>query len=171
MVSNTNQNVTKELLLDWLRDAHAMEAAIVPVLEKQVKDFEGRPMIQQKVREHLEITKEQRDLVKGLVERLGGDTSTTKDFLGKMFTSLPGVVNSVSGDTIVKHAITDFAVENFEIASYKALIAAAQSVGQTEVVRVCQQILDQEVEMANWLSANLDHVVTEYVAKKQTTQR
>lgn len=61
--------------------------------------------------------------------------------------------------TVRRIALADYAAENFEIASYTALISAAQELGDQEIIRVCQQILRDEQEMASWLQQNLPTLV------------
>ena len=57
--------------------------------------------------------------------------------------------------------IADFAAEHFEIASYTALRAAAQEVGNDYIIRTCEQILADEQAMARWLEGNLPTTVQE----------
>lgn len=157
----------KETLLDWLRDAHAMEGSIATLLEKQAQQFKNRPELQAKINEHLQVTREQRDRVKTLIEGMGGEVSTVKEVTGKMLTNMQAMMNMVAPDGNVKNMIGNLAVEHFEIASYKSLIAAATALGETEVQRVCQQILEQEQEMASWVDHHIAGVTTEYLGKAQ----
>lgn len=157
----------KETMLDWLRDAYAMEDSMIEVLEKQSKTFENNVLVSGKIREHLQVTKEQRDQLKGLIEKLGAKPSAMKTMTGNLFANVQAIAGASAPDAIVKSCISNFAAENFEIACYTSLIAAAEFQGQTEVVRVCRGILEQEREMASWLQANIPHVTTEYLGKKQ----
>jgi ferritin-like metal-binding protein YciE len=67
---------------------------------------------------------------------------------------------------LVKNGLADFTAENFEIASYKALITAAESLQDQETLRVCQQILADEQDMAQWLDQHLPMAVTEALQQK-----
>ena len=62
-------------------------------------------------------------------------------------------------DEMVKNSLADAAAEQFEIASYTALIGAAQELGDQHTVTVCQQILQDEQEMLSWLQQNLPSLV------------
>lgn len=161
----------KETLLDWLRDAHAMEDSLVGLLEKQAKAFEGHPTMSGKINEHVEVTRTQRDRVKGLIETLGGSTSKTKTIAGNVFANLQAMAGAAAPDAIVKNSLANYAIEHFEIACYTSLIAAAEAQGQNEVKRVCQEILDEERDMASWLQHNVPRVTTEYLGKKETAKR
>ncbi|MDQ2827523.1 MAG: ferritin-like domain-containing protein, partial [Chloroflexota bacterium] len=53
--------------------------------------------------------------------------------------------------------------ENFEIATYRAIITAAQDTGDTDTVHVCQQILDDEQAMARFLDDRMPALVDRIV--------
>jgi ferritin-like metal-binding protein YciE len=142
-----------------------MENALVQVLEHQVKDAKDYPQIQARIQQHLEQTRRHADLVEGCVKRLGGSTSTLKTGFATLFGQFQALSTGPAEDEMMKNALTDFAAENFEIASYKALIIAAQTVGDQETATVCQQILQDEQEMARWLDENLPMVTQDALRK------
>lgn len=59
-----------------------------------------------------------------------------------------GASTGAAMDEMVKNCLADYATEHFEIASYRALSAAAQKVGDQETVIVCEEIIKDEQEMA-----------------------
>ena len=65
----------------------------------------------------------------------------------------------------VKGGIASYAFENFEIASYKALIKAADMASQPEVSQVCKEILQEEIAMADWLSKHLDETTQQFLER------
>lgn len=65
-----------------------------------------------------------------------------------MAQSLSGIF---AGDEVMKGSLASYTFEHMEIASYTILIAAAESLGETEVVRACEENLREEVSMAEWL--------------------
>jgi len=69
----------------------------------------------------------------------------------------------------VKNALADYAAENFEVASYTALVTAAQEMGDAQTAMVCQQILLEDEEMARWLQQNLPTLVQETMRQLTTT--
>jgi ferritin-like metal-binding protein YciE len=156
----------RDTLIGWLNDAHAMEMGIIPVLENHVKDADRLPEVQTRLRAHLEQTRRQADQVKMLVERLGGSTSAVKNTMGTIGGFFSGLSTGAAPDELVKNALADYSTEHFEIASYRALIAGAQALGETEVVRVCEQILREEEEMARWLEHQLPQLVQMYLGQE-----
>jgi ferritin-like metal-binding protein YciE len=151
----------KELVIAWLNDAHAMEKALVQVLEHRVKDAEGYPETQAMDQQHLEETKRHAELVKGCIEQLGGNVSMVKSVLGTMIGVTQAPMTGFARDEIVKNALMDYAAEHFEVASYQALIAAATDIGQPEIAATCEQIMREDQAMADRIEQNLPAIVTQ----------
>ncbi|HYH47441.1 MAG TPA: DUF892 family protein, partial [Thermoanaerobaculia bacterium] len=86
-----------------------------------------------------------------------------KNTLGKVTGFFQGLSTEPARDELVKNALSDYAAEHFEIASYRALIAGARALGETEVARVCEEILQDEERMARFLEQNLPMVVQQYL--------
>jgi ferritin-like metal-binding protein YciE len=153
----------RETLIGWLNDAYAMEKGLVQVLENHANDVKDRPEMYRKIAQHLEQTKMHAERVRECVERLGGSVSTVKTAMGAVSGFFQGRSTGVSPDELVKNALSDYAAEHFEIASYKALIVAARLLGESQVVQVCETILRDEEDMAKWLEQGLPNVVQEYL--------
>lgn len=149
----------KDLVIAWLNDAHGMENALIQVLENHVKDAKDYPQVQAKLQQHLDQTRRHAQMVKDCVEGLGGSTSALKTGMATLSGQVQAISTGAAHDELVKNALADFASENFEIASYTALISAAQELGDQKTIQVCQQILRDEQDMANWLHQNLPSLV------------
>jgi ferritin-like metal-binding protein YciE len=155
-------------LLDWLRDAHAMEQQAEQMLKAQASRIEHYPKIKARIEEHLQETLGQQKLLVGCIERLGGKPSAMKDVMGKVIAFGQAAGGALNSDEIVKGAIAGYVFENLEIATYTALISAAQIVGDAETVRVCEEILPQEEAMARWILENLPELTEEFLARDAT---
>lgn len=149
----------RELLVAWLKDAHAMENSLVPVLRDHSGHAEGHPEVQGRIARHAEETEQHARMVEECLRRLDEDPSGGKDILGKMMMSVQGKLTGPAEDTLVKDSLMDFAVEHFEIASYKALVKAAESVGEEQIAETCRRILREEQEMAAFLDEHLSPAV------------
>ena len=141
----------KDLLVSWLNDAYAMEKSLINVMEKRAKDG-THPEVQSRYRQHLEETRRHAQMVEGCVSRLGETTSTFKNVMGTLFGKQQTLGAGLFKDEQVKNALSDYAAENLEIASYKALITAAEDYGDQEIASVCRRIMEEEQRMAEWLS-------------------
>ncbi len=151
----------QDLLLAWLNDAYGMEIALSRTLQRHVKDARDYPEIQTMLQQHLEQTRHHADLVKSCIKRLGGSTSSMKTTLGAVVGKAQGLSARLASDQLIKNALADVAAENFEVASYAALIAAAQELGDEETVSTCQQVLREDQEMARWIEERLPMIARE----------
>jgi len=157
----------QDQMISWLNDAYAMEQSVEQVLQNHVKDAKNHPQLQAKLQEHLQQTKHHADLVKGCIQRLNGSTSSLKSGLAQVMGTIQGVATGMFQDELVKNGIQDYATENFEIATYTALIAAARDLGDTDTARVCEEIRQDEEGMARWLLEHLPTIVTETMQRQQ----
>lgn len=153
-----------DVLISWLNDAYAMEQSLITTLQNHASDATDQPQIQRRINEHVDETRRHADLVGKCVARLGGDTSSAKTAMGKLSGFFSGMSSSMSQDELVKNTLVESSSEHFEIASYKAIIAAAESLGHPDVVSTCQEILRDEERMAEWLDQNLPALVHEHLA-------
>ncbi|EWC52718.1 hypothetical protein XAR_0156 [Xanthomonas citri pv. glycines str. 8ra] len=158
----------QEHLMDWLRDAHAMEQQAEQMLKAQAARIEHYPQLKARIEQHLEETLGQQRLVESCIERLGGSPSIIKDAMGKMAAFGQAMGGMTTSDEIVKGAMASYVFENLEIATYTALLGAAKTVGDTETQRVCEQILPQEQAMADWLLAHLPELTEEFLVRDAT---
>lgn len=151
----------RDILIAWLNDAYAMENNLIEVLEHQVKDAKDHPNVAGKLQQHLEQTRHHADLVKDCVESLGGSTSSLKSGMANIMGKVQALSTGAAEDEMVKNALQDYGAECFEVASYTALIAAADNLGEARVSSVCQEILAEDRAMAQWIEQNLPLLVQE----------
>ncbi|AJW47044.1 MULTISPECIES: ferritin-like domain-containing protein [Ralstonia] len=158
----------KDHLLDWLRDAHAMEEQAEHMLRSQSSRLEHYPQLKARIDQHIEETREQQRMVKSCIDRLGGSTSAIKDMAARITAFGQGLSGMFVSDEVVKGSMAGYVFEHMEIAAYTTLRAAAQHCGDTETVRVCDAILPQERAMAEWLSQHLPEVTQAFLTRAQT---
>jgi ferritin-like metal-binding protein YciE len=158
----------KENMLDWLRDAHAMEEQAEKMLSSTAERLENYPELRNRIEQHIRETRHQAELVRGCITRLGGDTSVVKDATGKIMAMAQGMSGMFVSDEVVKASLASYAFEHMEIASYRALIAAAEACGDMQTKQVCEQILIEEEAMANWLAEHLPATVQKFLMRDQT---
>jgi ferritin-like metal-binding protein YciE len=141
----------KELVIAWLNDAHAMELGIAQVLERHAEEAKDHPHVHTALQRHLEQTRRHAELVKGCVERMGGETSGVKSGMASVMGAVQGMTTKLAKDELIKNTLHDYGTEHFEIACYTSLIAAAENLGDQETARVCREILRDEQAMAEFL--------------------
>ncbi len=156
---NENQ---KKMYIAWLNDAHALEESLVVMLEKQITEEENAEM-KTKLEEHLEETKRHAQLVRSCLSRHGEEPSGGKDFLGTVSSALAGMGVSMAHDKMVKNVHSSYAAEHAEIATYTIIRAAASEFGDMETVTACDEILQDENSMAQFLLEQMPIVTTEHI--------
>jgi ferritin-like metal-binding protein YciE len=145
----------KEQFIAWLNDAYSTELALMPVLKNHAKDAEEYPEILDRNLQHLEETRRQADRLAEMITNLGGKVSTAKSLFGTMLGQGQSISTEFFQDEITKNFLADYAAEHFEIASYKALIATAEQIGEHQCIPVLREILREEEAMARWLEEHL----------------
>jgi ferritin-like metal-binding protein YciE len=158
----------EERLMEWLRDAHAAEQQAETMLTGMASRLENYPDLKARIEQHIRETQRQADLVRGCIERRGGSTSMIKDTGGKMMAFGQAMSGMFVGDEVMKGSIASYAFEAMEIASYRILITTAEHVGDQETARVCEQILQEEKAMADWLEQNLPNLTKNYLMREET---
>jgi ferritin-like metal-binding protein YciE len=155
-------------LMDWLRDAHAMEEQAEKMLAATAARLENYPTLKQRIEQHLQETRRQAALVRSCIDRRGGDTSAVKDITGRIVAMAQGMSGMFVSDEVVKASMSSYAFEHMEIASYRTLAAAAAVCNDTETQRVCEEILQEEIAMADWLAEQLPAITREFLLRDET---
>ena len=156
---------SREWLVQWLRDAHAMEEQAETMLSGQLSRLDSYPELSERIRSHLEETKEQARRLKTCLDGLGEGSSMLKDAGGKLTATAQSISGVFAGDEVMKGSLASYTFEHMEIASYTILIAAANAAGEAEIARVCEQNLREEETMAEWLKSNLPQVTEQFLAR------
>ncbi|MEA1648700.1 ferritin-like domain-containing protein [Nitrospirillum sp. BR 11164] len=160
----------EEHLLDWLRDAHAMEQQAETMMTAMCERIENYPPVRDKLREHIAETRTQTQRLESCLARLGDDSSTLKDLAGRAAAFGQGLGGMFMSDEIIKGALASFAFENLEVASYTILVAAADAVGDTETRDLCEQSLREEQAMAAWLAEHLPALTKKYLVRDEVME-
>lgn len=159
---------TSDRLIQWLRDAHAMEEQAETMLKAQASRLENYPELRQRIEQHVSETQSQARRLEECIGRLGSDTSSMKDTAGKMTAMMQGMGGVFAGDEVVKGAMAGYTFEHFEISSYTVLIAAAEAAGDQQTASICREILSEEQAMADWLREHLPNVTRQYLQREET---
>jgi ferritin-like metal-binding protein YciE len=148
------EDIEKDLV-KYLRDAHALEAQAIQLLESGPR-IAGLDELADVFREHLEQTREHQRLI---AERLAAHDSGPSRFqagamrvqavnLGGFFKAQP--------DTPAKLAGFAYAFEALETGAYELLMRTAQRAGDSETAAVAERILGEEKVAAEQVAATWD---------------
>lgn len=155
-----------ERLVQWLRDAHAMEKQAETMLSGMEERIENYPQLRKRLAQHLKETQHQAQRLEDALGRLGGSTSTLKDTAAGLTTMMQNMMTAIAGDEVIKGVLAGYTFEHYEIGSYRILIGAAESFGDKETARICRENLREEEDMAQWLSQNMDQITAEYLDRE-----
>ena len=142
-------------MIAWLDDAHAMEVQSLASLSERAVGTHAAVEARSKIDEHMHETEGHVERLRRALRNLGGSPSNAGPKiapLGRMVTSVP---TRKSSGAAVHDAVANYAAEQFEVATYTALIAAAEHVGEVEVARLCRFNRSEDEDMAEWLEAHI----------------
>jgi ferritin-like metal-binding protein YciE len=149
---------SKQTLIAWLRDAHAMERASVDSLDRMADRLARFPDLAAGLREHWRRSLTQATQIEVCLKKLGSDTSTFKDLASRFIGIAQGFAVEVAQDEVVKDCCAAYSWRHFEIACYLSLGAAAAALEEVEVASMCEQHVQQERAMAAWLEEQIPEV-------------
>jgi ferritin-like metal-binding protein YciE len=152
-------------IIDWLNDAYAMERALEITLEKQAKSGEVHRAIRERAAIHLDETRAHAERVQRCLEILGSTPSTVKSTASQVLETGKKYMTMFARDERVKDYLAATGAEYFEVACYKALIAAAGLAGEERIVEALTKNMREDAAMAQWLDENIDAVIRDYLSE------
>lgn len=152
---------------DWLRDAHAMEKQAESMLESMASRIENYPDIKARIEQHISETKHQMTMLEEVLDRNGISRSVLKDSMSKMAAMGQSIGGMFPSDEIVKGSISGYVFEQFEIACYTSLLAAAKKAGDTASIPTIEAILKEEMQMADWLIKHIPQTTEQFLLRSE----
>ncbi len=158
--------IYNQTLLDWLRDAYAMEKQAIDLMERQMQRVRNYPEFHQQLALHLDETRGQLRTVEDCLRQLKAEPSTLKELTTRLMGNMQSFVTGIAEDEVMKYAIASQMFEGFEIASYRCNITAADMAGEMEIKRSMQEILEQEVRQQAWLDEHIPQMTRLYLERE-----
>jgi len=159
-----HNNDNRDLLIAWLKDAHAMERALVATLEGHAKDAMAHPKLRSRIEQHVQETRMHAEMTERCLEQLGAKPSAIKNTMGKMAGAMQGAAPGAFDDAAIKNLLSDIAAEHFEMAAYRCLREAAHALEEHDIAHTCDAIVRDEEDMARFLESHLAEVTREFLA-------
>ncbi|WP_149538377.1 ferritin-like domain-containing protein [Siccirubricoccus phaeus] len=153
----------QDIYLTGLRNAHALEVQAIQLLERQAERLENYPMMEARIREHIQESRNQSARLEDILRTHGTSESTFKDVMTGLMGNVAAIAHVPMQDEVLKNSFANFAFEHYEIASYNALLQMAEAAGDAAAPAALRQSLDEEVRMAQWIEQNLPEVVRTYM--------
>jgi ferritin-like metal-binding protein YciE len=171
-----NVHIARNLLIDGLRNARAMETQARELMERQSERTSDFPQIQAKLCQHLTETREQLKRLEECLHACGESASplqdaatSIKDATISAMANVTAMAHALAGDEILKDTFANNAFEHYEIAAYKSLLALSEQAGIDLSVPL-QTSLCEEQEMADWIDQHVKDVTLQYLEKQAVAQ-
>jgi ferritin-like metal-binding protein YciE len=180
-------------LIQYLNEAYGTERRLEVALQAHL-GLASRTTYKKRLRDHLAETKRHGREVSRRIKQLGGSAETIDlpgpDAFGgvaqravagaqRAVAMAQGPMHALRGigeeEKQLKNAKTEYASEAEEIATYQAIIAVAQSVGDQDTVKLARSILRDEERMLGFLEKEIPRmagavVVAEVPRSQRTTK-
>ncbi|WP_116090451.1 ferritin-like domain-containing protein [Sphingomonas crusticola] len=153
----------REVFITGLKNAHALENQALALIDRQIEHLAHYAEVEQRLRSHRGETQTQITRLDRLLEGYGESSSGLKDTALSLSGNLAAIAHTFAPDEIIKNSLANFAFENFEAATYKALIVMAEEGGFADAVPILQQSLQEELVMVAFCDEILPIVVRKYL--------
>ncbi len=165
-------------LVQYLSEAYGKEKELETALQAHIT-MTTRAPYKKRLQEHLRETKRHAKDVERRIKKLGGGGVSTQTLVGKTLAAAKGPLHMIRGtgeqEKMLKNAKTEYFNEHEEIATYRAIEAFAEKVGDGETAKLARGILREEERMAKFLERQIQAlagaVVQEEVPSDQRATR
>jgi ferritin-like metal-binding protein YciE len=139
-----------------------------------VDRLEHYPEVSARLKAHIVETHEQQKRLAQILDGLGERPSSLKDAALAFMGNVAAIAHAPMQDEVLKNSLANHAFENFEIATYTALLVMAEAAGVPSAKAPLEQSLSEEQAMADWARNGLRDVVMRYMSlldSKETAGR
>jgi ferritin-like metal-binding protein YciE len=162
---STTIDTARQIYVTGLRNQHAIENQAIELLERQIGRLENYPEMSDRMRQHLEESKQQATRIEGLLADMNTSHSTLKDMVTSFMGNVAALGHAPASDEVVKNTFANYAFEHYEIAAYQGLLVVADAAGQQVSTSVLQQSLKEERAMAKWIEDHLKPTMLRYIER------
>lgn len=156
-------STARTVFVTGLQNAHAVENQALALMDRQLDRLTRYPELCERLRSHRVETEAQirrlDEILSGLNERSSGWKDMALNFMG----NFAALGNAMARDEVLKDQMVNYAFENFEIASYRSLIALSEAANFAEATPLLRDTLREEEAMAAWVLDTLPDLTLKYV--------
>jgi ferritin-like metal-binding protein YciE len=165
MSATTTTDKARDVYITGLRNQHAVENQAIELLERQVGRLENYPEMADRMRQHIEESRQQALRLEDLLSQHDTSHSAMKDTMMSLVGNMAALGHSAAPDEVLKNTFANFAFEHFEIASYNSLLTLADLAGHGAGRSALETSLREEQQMAAWIADHLDPTVRRFVER------
>ena len=153
----------RSVFVTGLQNAHAVENQALALMDRQLDRLTRYPELCERLRAHRVETEEQirrlDEILASLNERRSGWKDMALNFMG----NFAALGNAMARDEVLKDQMVNYAFENFEVATYRSLIALSEAAGFSQASPLLRETLREEEAMAAWVLDTLPDLTLKYV--------
>ena len=146
-------------------NAHALEKEALQIMQRQLERLERYPEMSELLRMHIRETEGQIRRIDEILHAHGEDRSLLKDTVTQIMGNMAAVAHVPMADEILKDTFANHAFENFEIASYKSLIAMAEASGNQKFIPALQESLREEERTAQAVYDMIEPITLKFLSR------
>ncbi|MEZ0172684.1 ferritin-like domain-containing protein [Microvirga sp. TS319] len=166
MTDLSSNETVKNIFITGLQNAHALEKEALQLMQRQVERFEHYPEMSDLLRTHIRETEGQVRRLDEMLHTFGEDRSLLKDVATQVMANMAAAGHMPMADEILKNTFANHAFENFEIATYKALITMAEAAGHQRFVPALQETLREEEKTAQAIRDMVEPITRRYLMRE-----
>ncbi len=163
MLNPTITSNVRSIFVTGLQNAHAVEQQALALIDRQLDRLVRYPEVADRLRLHRRETEQQISRLDEILRSLNERNSALKDMALGFMGNLAALGNVMAADEILKDQIVNYAFENFEVASYRTLIALAEAGQFAAAVPLLRETLREEEAMAAWVLDMLPDLTLKYL--------
>ena len=163
--SLSRSDEVRSIFITGVRNAHALEKEAIQILERQIDRLANYPEMETLVRRHLEESRQHEQRIDEVLDGLGAGRSVLKDMVMQVMGNMAAIAHVPAGDEILKNTFANHAFENFEIASYKSLIAMAEASGNQKFIPGLQESLREEEKTAKAVYDMIEPITQKFLTR------
>ncbi|APH55861.1 Hypothetical protein GbCGDNIH6_0091 [Granulibacter bethesdensis] len=160
----------RDVFILGLRNQHAVENQAIELLQRQIGRLENYPDLSQRMVEHVNESQRQAERIEQLLIRYDSTYSVIKDAAMSLMANMAALGHAFAGDEILKNSFANLAFENYEIASYHALITLSELCEDPQATSSLNQSLEEEQSMALFIERHIDPTTRLYIARLEQDQ-
>ena len=153
----------RSVFVTGLQNAHAVENQALAMIDRQLDRLVRYPEISERLRSHRIETEVQIRRLDEILSSLNARNSSLKDMALNFMGNLAALGNMMAADEILKDQMINYAFENFEVASYRSLIALAEAGDFAAATSLLRETLREEEAMAAWVLESLPGLTLKFV--------
>lgn len=163
-------DTARKIYVTGLRNAHAMEAQAIELLQRQIGRLENYPEMTARMQQHLTESEGQQKRLEEALASLSETYSSIKDTAMAALGNLMALGHAPAPDEVIKNTFANFAFEHYEMAAYKALMALAEAAGQSTAMSGLRQSLQEEEAMARWIDEHIKPTTLRFLERSEAGQ-